>query len=97
MYERGEKMGSAIKNIRDIVLKPVTRMTEGVDIEIIGDRDIFVDGCTGIDEFTDERIVFAGNRVRVIVEGFDFEIFTFADGRIKASGKICKIELEREA
>lgn len=69
---------------------------DGIDLELCGDRYINVDGCTEIEEYTDTCVVFRGKKIRVIVCGNSIELFTFADGRIKASGTLCKILLERE-
>lgn len=74
---------------------PVSALPWGMDIEILNDSDVFVTGCTGISEYTGERVIFGGKGMRVTVEGADFELFTFADGRVKVKGKVDRITLVR--
>lgn len=87
----------SVKNIKDKIFGQTNFFRDGIDIQIISDRDIFLDGCYGIETFEEDRIVLLGKGIRVKIDGANFEIFTFADGRIKASGKIQNISLEREA
>ena len=85
-------LGSMLKNILSGDESP----NDGIDLELCSDRYINVDGCTEIEEYDDTYVVFRGKNMRVIVCGSNIELFTFADGRIKASGKLCKIILERD-
>lgn len=95
MYDNEKK-----RRRRSDILKKFMRVTfsvfEGIDITVLSDREINVDGCIGIGEYTDETVTFIGKDMKLNVYGDDFELYTFAGGRIKASGKIRKIEYERD-
>ena len=75
---------------------PTSILPWGMDMEIRNDRDILVTGCTGIDEYSDKCVVFSGKGMRFICNGSDFELFTFADGRVKLNGSIDAVHIERE-
>lgn len=74
---------------------PSSILPWGMDMEIRNDRDILVTGCTGIDEYSDKRVIFSGKGMRFVCDGADFELFTFADGRLKLSGCIENICIVR--
>ena len=74
---------------------PADVLPWGMDIEIKNDCDVFVNGCTGISEYSKDRVVFNGKGMRVVTEGEDFELYTFADGRVNVSGRVSTVTLER--
>ncbi len=74
---------------------PTSALPWGMDMEIRNDRDLFIGGCTGISEYSENRIIFVGCGMKIRAEGEEFELFTFADGRVRLSGKIDSIFLER--
>ena len=96
MQKNKQKRSFAFGNILKTMFNGDDSTNEGIDLELCGDRYINVDGCTEIEEYTNTCVIFRGKKMRVTVCGNNIELFTFADGRIKASGKIGKIILERE-
>jgi len=84
-----------LQRLTDILDIPSSVLPWGMDIEIRNDHDVLIDGCTGITEYTAERVVFKGKGMSVTVEGEDFELYTFADGRVRVSGKVSGLMLYR--
>lgn len=70
-------------------------MFDGVDISVISDREINIDGCVGIEEYSDKTVMFSGKNLKIVVFGDDLELYTYTGGRIKASGRIRRIEYIR--
>lgn len=69
---------------------------KGIDIDIKNDREVFVDGCIGVEEFTDEKVVFLGKGMRITVFGEKLELYTFSGSCVKASGIVRIVEIERD-
>lgn len=88
-------MGEAVGMIAEMLDIPSNILPWGMDIEIRNDRDVFVGGCIGVAEYTRERAVFAGKEMRVTVDGEGLELYTFADGRVRAAGRVTNVRLER--
>ncbi len=81
--------------IKKILSSEIVGAINGIDIDIKSDREIYVDGCIGVDEFTDEKVVFLGKEIKVTVFGDKLELYTFSGGCIKASGVVKTVEIER--
>lgn len=90
-----QKVKQGMKKLSDIINLDGDSLHDGIDIEIISDRYVSVDGCISIEEYTDDIVIFKGKNMSVKVSGEKIELYTFANGRIRASGKIHKIELDR--
>lgn len=87
----------SLAKIKESLAVPFRMTDDGVDIEIISDRYVNVDGCTEIKEYSDTVAIFAGKNMTAVVTGENIELFTFADGRVRAAGRILKVEIVREA
>ena len=96
MYKKKSLRGRGVlQKLTDLFDIPSSVLPWGMDIEIRNDHDVLVDGCTGITEYTTERIVFRSKGMCAIVEGEGFELYTFADGRVRVSGKVSGVMLKR--
>jgi len=84
------------ERVADFFDVPQNTLAHGMDVEIRSDRDVYVDGCRGIGEYTDERVVLRGGVMTVTVEGKNFELCAFADGRIRVRGRVRAVRFERE-
>lgn len=76
---------------------PCDVMPGNMSLEIIGDSDVIVGGCTAISEYSDEKVILCGTKMRISVIGEQFELSAFADDVVKVSGKVSNIEINREA
>ena len=92
---RGHKRKIFAERIAEYFDLPVTIFSWGMNFEVQNDRDLFVEGCTGISEYSDNCVVFSGKDMKIIANGEKFELFTFADGRVKLTGRITSIQIER--
>lgn len=88
-------VGETVGMIAEMLDVPSSILPWGMDIEIRNDRDVFVGGCVGVAEYTRERAVFDGKGMRVTVDGEGLELYTFADGRVRAAGRVTNVRLER--
>ncbi len=70
---------------------------DGMDISIQSNKCVYVDGCIGIEEFTDSVVIFLGKREKAIVKGENIELYTFENGCIRGMGAISSVEILREA
>ena len=95
MHKNKHGGGISIDKLKDSLTAPFGTGSDGLDIEIISDKYVNIDGCTKIKEYTDTVAVFAGKNMTAVVKGDKIELFAFADGRIRASGKISMVELNR--
>ena len=94
MYGTNKKRKLHVNDVKNIfgLIEP---RSDGVDVTVISDREINIDGCTGIEEYSDTSVVFAGKNMIIKVFGDCLELYTYTGGRIKASGRIRRIEYER--
>ena len=95
LEKRGNKKKLLTEKIADFFDIPVAVFSWGMNFQIQNDRDLFVEGCTGISEYSENRVVFSGKDMEITAEGSDFELYTFADGRVKLSGKLINIHINR--
>ena len=58
------------------------------NITIYGDREIYIDGCYGIVEITDENLKISIGKRMVKISGNDFVIKDYTDKSITICGKI---------
>ncbi|MBE6708010.1 MAG: hypothetical protein E7578_02050 [Ruminococcaceae bacterium] len=86
---------SIVEKITDIFDIPSSVLPWGMDMELRNDKEIFVTGCTGISEYSDNCVIFCGKGMKFICNGTDFELYTFADGRVKLRGTIETVHIER--
>lgn len=96
MSRKKEKYKLFKNTLNGIVSNSYGNVIGGIDISIQSDKNVYVDGCIGIDEFNGDKVVFLGKRMKVIVSGCDIELYTFENGCIRASGTIFNVEIIRE-
>lgn len=89
---KAARLTEAVAELFDI---PGRSLPHGMDVEIQNDRDVFAEGCTGIAEYSRDRVVLEGGRMRAVILGDDFELFSFSDGRLCVRGRVRSVELER--
>lgn len=61
-------------------------------IEIFGSKEIEIDGCFGVYEYTGDYLKLKLKKGAVVICGSDFDILTFENKKITAKGKIKSIE-----
>lgn len=88
-------VSETVEMIAELFDIPANVLPWGMDIEIRNDRDVFVGGCIGVSEYTRERVIFNGKGMRAVVDGDGLELYTFADGRVRAAGRVRNVRLER--
>lgn len=67
-------------------------MVKGPHIELFGNREITVEGCLGVLEYSGEYIKLKLNRGTLILCGTDFDISCFEGTTITVRGKISSAE-----
>ncbi len=63
-------------------------------IEIIGDKRIFIEGCYGIHEYTQESIKINMPKGTLLIMGANLEICFMQERGITVEGKIISLEFE---
>lgn len=63
-------------------------------IEIIGDKRIFIEGCYGIHEYTQESIKINMPKGTLLIMGANLEICLMQERGITVEGKIISLEFE---
>ncbi len=86
------RLGDRIAAALDI---PADVLPGNIGFELTNGNDISVIGCKAIEEYSAERVVFRGRRQTLTVTGSDFELYTYADGKISAKGFIENVKISR--
>lgn len=58
----------------------------------IGNREVAIENCKGISEYTESRILVEGKSYRLRLEGAKLEVKTITEDMLCVSGKIKKLE-----
>lgn len=67
-------------------------MVKGPHIELFCNREITVEGCTGVSEYSDDYLKLRLNKGALILCGCGFDISLFEGTTITVKGKISSIE-----
>ena len=65
----------------------------GPHLELFGNREIIVEGCEGVFEYSDNYIKLNLGKGSLILCGMSFDIVTFENSTITVKGKINSLEL----
>ena len=93
---RRKRVVGITERLADFFDVPQNSLAHGMDVEVRSDRDVYIDGCHSIAEYTDECVVLRGGIMTVTVHGSGFELCAFADGRIRVRGQVKEVSFERE-
>lgn len=74
---------------------PCDALPGNMSLEIIGDSDVIVGGCSGVSEYSGERVVLCSQSMTIGISGDGLELSTFADDIVRITGKVLNIEISR--
>ncbi len=87
-----EKKDNPLKKIGKIIELPQEFLEGATHIEIAGNREIIIEGCKGIIDYTEESIKLSAGKYAILIIGKNLEIKNLFDESIIINGFIIKIE-----
>ena len=94
--ENKKEKPALTRKILDSLDIPVGAVGKISFVEAVGNREISVDGCVGLNEYCQQRIVLALCDGELTINGSGLELHSFSGGRVSVDGTIRSIEWGRE-
>lgn len=73
-------------------LKTGTDLVSGAHLELFGNKEIIIEGCMGVLEYSDTYLKLKLPKGALLVCGCDFDIVCFAGTTITIRGKVSSLE-----
>lgn len=70
---------------------PVSAIRNTFRIELTGNSEMHIDGCSGIIEYDECNITLGLSNNSVCIKGFSLEIISFADMQVVITGRITSV------
>lgn len=90
--EKKKEKPALARRILDSLDIPVGAVGKISFVEAVGNREISVDGCVGLNEYGQQKIVLTLCDGKIIINGSGLELHSFSGGRVSVDGTIRSIE-----
>lgn len=82
----------AIERIGELLEMPTYGLTDTPHFEMVGNRELMVENCKGVIEYTDEQIRFSAGRFLVSLKGRGLYLKSMNDSSLLICGTILSME-----